>query len=294
MLGNHLFGLYEKALPPELSLAEKLAFTAELGFDYMEISIDESDERLSRLYWSQQEKSAFHAILSRSSVGLQSMCLSAHRRYPFGSADPAKRAEAGRIMERAVDFARCFGIRVIQLAGYDVYYEPSSEESRRGFLAGLRSACKTAEQTQVMLAMETMDTPFLNSITKYMDYSRILASPWFRVYPDLGNLSAWPENDVCAELELGINEIVQVHLKDTLPQRDSAPGVFKGVPFGSGCVDFIRLFSRLEALGYRGPYTLEMWSSGDPSMEELSRAKRFIAGQFLAAIQGKPDNPDML
>lgn len=284
MLGNHLFGLYEKALPPELSLAEKLAFTAELGFDYMEISIDESDERLSRLYWSAQEKRAFRSILSRSSVGLQSMCLSAHRRYPFGSADPAKRAKAGQIMERAIDFARCFGIRVIQLAGYDVYYEPSSEESRTGFIEGLRSACKMAEQKQVMLAMETMDTPFLNSITKYMDYSRMLESPWFRVYPDLGNLSAWRENDVCAELELGINEVVQIHLKDTLPQTDSSPGLFKGVPFGSGCVDFIGLFSRLESLGYLGPYTLEMWSSGDSSMEAVSRAKCFITEQFLASI----------
>ena len=284
MLGNHLFGLYEKALPPELSLAEKLAFTAELGFDYMEISIDESDERLSRLYWSEQEKRAFRSILSRSSVGLQSMCLSAHRRYPFGSADPAKLAKAGQLMERAIDFAHCFGIRVIQLAGYDVYYEPSSEESRTGFFEGLRSACKMAEQKQVMLAMETMDTPFLNSITKYMDYSRMLESPWFRVYPDLGNLSAWRENDVCAELELGINEIVQIHLKDTLPQTDSSPGLFKGVPFGSGCVDFIRLFSRLESLGYLGPYTLEMWSSGDSSMEAVSRAKCFITEQFLASI----------
>ena len=44
MLGNHLLGLYEKALPPELTWEERLRAVKELGFDYLEISIDEKDE----------------------------------------------------------------------------------------------------------------------------------------------------------------------------------------------------------------------------------------------------------
>lgn len=87
------------------------------------------------------------------------MCLSGHRRFPYGSANPAVRARAHEITEKAVLFAREFGIRVIQLAGYDVYYEPSTPESLRLFEEGLRSACKIAEKYQVMLAMEIMDTP---------------------------------------------------------------------------------------------------------------------------------------
>ena len=34
MLGNHLLGLYEKALPPELGWEERLRAVKELGFDY--------------------------------------------------------------------------------------------------------------------------------------------------------------------------------------------------------------------------------------------------------------------
>ena len=48
MLGNHLLGLYEKALPPELTWEERLRAVKELGFDYLEISIDEKDERAPR------------------------------------------------------------------------------------------------------------------------------------------------------------------------------------------------------------------------------------------------------
>ena len=40
----------------------------------------------------------------------------------------------------------------------------------------------------------------------------MLASPWFTVYPDVGNLSAWG-NDVPAELKLGIDRIAAIHLK---------------------------------------------------------------------------------
>ena len=35
MLGNHLLGLYEKALPPELTWEERLRAVTELGFDYL-------------------------------------------------------------------------------------------------------------------------------------------------------------------------------------------------------------------------------------------------------------------
>jgi L-ribulose-5-phosphate 3-epimerase UlaE len=40
-------GLYEKALPAELSWEERLAAAGQAGYDFVEISIDESDERLS-------------------------------------------------------------------------------------------------------------------------------------------------------------------------------------------------------------------------------------------------------
>lgn len=42
-------GLYEKSMPNTLSLPEKLAEAKKAGFDYLELSIDESDEKLSRL-----------------------------------------------------------------------------------------------------------------------------------------------------------------------------------------------------------------------------------------------------
>ena len=44
-------GLYEKALPSSLKITEKLQIAKQSGFDYIEISIDESDEYLAKLDW---------------------------------------------------------------------------------------------------------------------------------------------------------------------------------------------------------------------------------------------------
>ena len=212
------------------------------------------------------------------------MCLSAHRRFPLGSADPEVRRRARQILQQAIDLAWSLGIRVIQLAGYDAYYEPSTAETARHFREGLRWAVRAAGQKQIMLAMEVMDTPFLNSISRNMSYEAMLRSPWYRVYPDLGNLSAWPENDVAYELERGIGSIVGIHLKDTLAVREGFPGEFKGVPFGEGCVDFAGNFARLEALGYTGPYLIEMWyESGQDDCSEIRKAKTWLEEQFASA-----------
>lgn len=285
MLNQHALGLYEKALPPELGWMERLETAKSLGFDFMEISIDETDERLSRLDWCRSEKSALRDAIWETDIPLRSMCLSGHRRFPFGSEDPSARRRAREILQKALDFSSDLGIRTIQLAGYDVYYEPSTSKSRQLFLEGLQWAVKEAERYQIMLSMEIMDTPFLNSITKNELYRRQMHSLWYGVYPDLGNLTAW-NNDVEAELYLGSGSIAAVHLKDTVAVTKETPGRFKGVPFGAGCVDFIHCFRVLEETGYTGPYLMEMWyRRGSDEQSEIRQARSFIEEQFSKAMR---------
>ena len=50
------------------------------------------------------------------------MCLSGHRKYPIGSEKDAVRQRGMEIMGKAVELADDLGIRIIQLAGYDVWY----------------------------------------------------------------------------------------------------------------------------------------------------------------------------
>lgn len=287
MLGAHQLGVYEKAMPPELTWMERMCAAEALGFDFVEISIDESDDRLARLDLDPRIKRELHSAVDKTGVQLTSMCLSAHRRFPFGSADPLIRAQAATIMKKALEFAKEFGIRVIQLAGYDVYYEEKNDKSAYYFEEGITEACHMAEQAQIMLAVETMDTEFMNDMSKAMGLISRIRSPWFTVYPDIGNLSAW-RGDAAGELKKGQNRIVGVHLKDTIAVSESCTGVFRNVPFGSGCVDFKACFAQLEKQGYRGPYLVEMWYSGNCGWrEEISRVQVFLRDQFEAAEAAK-------
>lgn len=284
MLGEHLLGIYEKALDAEDDWYQRMEKARELGFDFLEISIDETDERLSRIYGSDSEIYQIQDAAHKAGIYLQSMCLSVHRRFPFGSADPKIREKAADIMERALIFADKLGIRVIQLAGYDVYYEPSTDESRKRYEEGMAWAASRAARYQVMLGTEIMDIELMNCIRKHLVYEEKIGSPWYKVYPDVGNISAWGI-DPLSDLEAGIHSIVGVHLKDTLCRTADRPGVFRDIPFGQGCVDFAACLGKLETLGYTGPYMIEMWhKKGQDDRAFVREAKAFIEEQYQKGI----------
>jgi len=144
----------------------------------------------------------------------------------------------------------------------------------------MQMSLEMAAREQVMLAVEIMDHPFMKSILRYANMKKRLGSPWFTVYPDIGNLSAWG-NDVSQELTLGINDIVAIHLKDTLAVSDNHAGTFKEVPFGTGCVDFPGTFSTLKTLGYTGPFLIEMWTEKAAQPEkEIKDARNWLFEQM--------------
>ena len=84
-------GIYEKALPPSKDWERTVKLGHERGFNFLEFSVDESDERLARLDWSDREREAFRQAMWRTGSRINTLMLSGHRRFPLGSADPATR-----------------------------------------------------------------------------------------------------------------------------------------------------------------------------------------------------------
>lgn len=76
-------GIYEKALPAGECWLERLQLAKTLGFDFVEMSVDETDDRLSRLDWSREQRLALVNAIVETGVRVPSMCLSAHRRFPL-------------------------------------------------------------------------------------------------------------------------------------------------------------------------------------------------------------------
>ncbi|MCQ8867436.1 L-ribulose-5-phosphate 3-epimerase [Vibrio splendidus] len=270
---RHRVGLYEKALPNELSWEDKLKQTKELGFDFLEISVDESDERRSRLDWNDEEVYALRRLCEKHGVPLQSMCLSAHRKFPFGSADPEIREQAVIHMEKAISLAYKLGIRTIQLAGYDVYYEPADKVTHQRFIEGMKLSAQLAERSGVMLAVEIMDTDYLNSLSKFEVLSREVNSPYFTAYPDVGNISGW-NYDIVTELKLSKPRITQIHLKDTYRVTDEYKGQFRDLVIGDGEVDFNAIFETLKETECVVPLVIEMWAQDERWKENILTAQK--------------------
>jgi L-ribulose-5-phosphate 3-epimerase len=257
-------GLYEKAMPKSLNWEEKLTCARECGYDFVEISIDETDEKLERLLWDTDTRLELIKTMQKIGVPIRSMCLSGHRKYPFGASDEAVRARSMDIMEKAIQFADDLGIRIIQLAGYDVYYEESTEESRRLFEENLRKATLMAASKGVMLGFETMETEFMNTTQKAIFYASLIGNPYLGVYPDSGNLTnaaVTYGTSVLDDLETGRNHIFALHLKETVP------GKFREIPFFTGHVDFPAVIEKAWSLGVRR-FVTEMWDVGSPTWKE--------------------------
>jgi len=253
-------GIYEKALPSNVTWHERLMLARDAGFDFVEMSVDENDERLARLDWSPCERAELREAIAATGVPIITMCLSGHRKWALGSASPEIRERGLEIMRKAVSFCANTGIRTIQLAGYYVYYEAHVSGTLERYRDGLAKGLEWASQACVMLALENVDGNDIDSVTKAMLFVDYFNSPWFQVYPDIGNLGEHGL-DVNAELERGCGHLVGIHVKDT------RPGEPRRVPFGQGIVPFVDAFHKLAEMRYVGPVMLEMWN--DDSSDSL-------------------------
>lgn len=279
---GYTLGLYEKAMPGNLSWKEKLLAAKAAGYDFVEISIDETEEKLNRLDMSREERLDLVRLMAETGMPIRTMCLSGHRKYPLGSDNPEIVQRGMDIMGKAIQLADDLGIRIIQLAGYDVYYEESSLETKKRFLANLKKAVNMAEVSGVVLGFETMENEFMNTVEKAMKYVTLVDSSYLNVYPDIGNITNAADTyktDVLEDLYIGKGHLVAMHLKETVP------GKFREIPYGTGHVDFKTAIQTAWNLGVR-KYVTEFWYTGNPEWEKDLQSANVMFTEILQVQEG--------
>jgi len=277
MTKNYYLSLYEKALPDSMSLGEKWAMAKACGYDGIEISVDESDGRLARVL-DPAVKSATLRELRENGIPVRTMCLSGQRRFPFGSRDESVREKSMKLVCRAIDFSCETGIRVIQIPGYDVWYEERGKDTEAFFAEGLKAIIPYAAAHGVILAFETMENDFMNTAEKAMGYVSEIASPYLTVYPDLGNIRNGTEDPI-GDLRTARGHIAAAHLKETVE------GVYRNMEYGEGRVDFVGCLKELLSQNV-GIYNCEFWYDGktDPATF-ITRNRRYIENCFAKAME---------
>ena len=263
-------GLYEKAMPDDISMERKFEAGRAAGYDFLELSVDETDARRARLAMPLSERLSLFSLSRRAGLPVGSICLSGNRKFPLGSMDDDKRGAGIKLIEDCIGFTSDIGARIIQVAGYDVTYgEPSIPSTKERFMTALAHCAAAAAREGVTLALETMENDFMNTAEKAMYYVRAVGSPYLQVYPDVGNVYNGADNPFY-DLRTAERHISAAHLKET------TPGVFRNLMFGEGQVDFPQIVRLLKSMGVRR-FNAEFWDNGEADWEaRLAQAHDFL------------------
>ena len=283
MSKEYTIGLYEKAMPDTLTWKEKFQAAKEAGYDFVEISIDASEAKIQRVYMTKEERLELVLAMYETGMPLHTMNMSSLTKYSLGNDKPEYVARGMEIIENAIQLACDLGVRIVMIPGYDVFYEPSDYDTKKRYMDNLKKVVKMAEKAGVVLGFETMENEFMNTVEKAMKYVTLIDSPYLKIYPDSGNLTNAAvnyKNDVIEDLELGRGHVVALHLKETVPGR------FREVPYGTGHVDFAGMVEKAWDMGVR-KYVTEFWYTGNPDWKADLKEAHDMFENLLDKTAGK-------
>lgn len=247
-----------------LTWKEKLQCAKECGYDYLEISIDATEEKINRIYMDTEEKREIMEAIFDTGIPIGSMSVSALTKYALGDPDQAVRDRGMEIAEKSIQLSSALGVRTVMIPGYDIYYGESTIETKRYFLENIRKIAEIAEREGILVGFETMENNFMNTTGKAVQYVNMVDSAYLKIYPDAGNITnaaVANRHDVCEDLSLGKGKLIALHLKETKPD------VYREVPFLTGHVEFERIINTAWKLGVRR-YVTELWDVGQPQWKE--------------------------
>lgn len=275
-LDGVILGIYEKALTGP-NLDEIFASARRAGFSFVDLSIDETPERLARLRWTTQQRRDVREAAQRHGIAIGGICLSAHRAIAPGSHDPEQRAHALRILQQAIHLCVDLGVSVLQIAGYYAYYEDPRPEARADYIEVLRAGARHAARCGIVLGLENVDGTDVVSTAEALKIVDEIGSPWFQLYPDIGNFVV-QSRDVVPEVAAAVRYAVAWHVKE------ARPGQPRRVPLGEGDVPWHDAFAALAAAGWSGRIMIEMWNDDAPESELIAEeARLFVTGKLVGA-----------
>lgn len=266
---KYTIGLYEKAMPENLTWEEKLSSAGRAGYDYVEMSLDATEEKINRIFMTEDERLRLVESMYRTGIPVRSFCVSALTKYALGDDDPVKSTRGMQILEGALQLAEDLGARIVMIPGYDIYYGVSTPKTQQRFIANLGKGAEMAASCGVQIGLETMENSFMDTVWKAMYYIRMIGSNYLGVYPDTGNVKNACAEQGCDESQdmvSGRGHVFALHLKE------SKPGIYREVPYGEGHVDFRKFVEAAWEIGVR-KYVTEFWYRGSGIWEtELKTA----------------------
>ena len=279
-------GIYEKAFPDKMPIYDMLKLVGEYNYDFFEISIDRTEDRISRLYIEEFSDECIRAMKANR-IPIGSMCLSALGTYTMGHPDCSVTSRAMDILEHAVTFSSRLGIRIVQIPGCDVpKNESHTFDTKERYIENLFKAAEMASMYGVHLAIENMEDEFMDTVEKTMEYVNRINSPYLQIYPDSGNITSSSkkyDSDWKEDMWHGLGHYMGFHLKETRPNK------YGGLFYGEGHVDFPSMVKKAWELGVRR-FVMEYWYNENGLWrEDLNKAYKMFERWVNHAVRVPPD-----
>lgn len=269
-------GIYEKAFPDGMSMLDMFRIAKSEGYDFFELSVDRTEERILRLYDTSFQQDLEDAIL-KGGFTVGTVVLSALSTYTLGHPDTKIRERGMDIFHHAIDFASRFGIRIVQIPACDVpKFDTCTDESNHQFLNNLLHLVEYAAKQGVHVGLENMENDYMDTIQKCMAAIHFVNSPYFQLYSDVGNITNALKNDIYEilhDMQSGAGHLLSLHLKEV------RPGKYGGLFYEGtdrGIVKFPQIVAHSLSLGVRR-FAMEYWYGGVNWRQDLETATKFFS-----------------
>jgi len=231
--------------PSDFTVDKILETSREIGYDGVELNLDEENLKLTR-----RERKEIAERARSLGLELPSLCSGLFWKYNLASPDGSVRKKGIEIIKKGCESAADLGAPVFlvvpAVAVPEVSYKEMWELSQRSIL----EAVPVAEEHGILLGIENVWNRFLYSPLEFRSFVEEFNHPNVKVYFDVGNfqLLAFPQQWIRYLSDL----IVCVHVKDF--QRST----LKFKPLLQGDVPWPEVMRALREIGYDGFLNVEV------------------------------------
>ncbi len=251
-------------LIPGGSFEEQFARAREIGYDCVELWLWAEGDTSSTLTLDSTEEdyARIRSLIEKYGVGVESVASGAYWSVgAFGSSDPARSAEAVKILRKQLEAAKAIGadtILVVTNLDPDTEYMDSIELTVKLF----RDMKEEIHEAGINIGLENVWNRFFTSPLDVIYVLEKIDDPLVGLYFDIGNMVAFSEPEYWITT-LG-KYIKKVHIKDFKRNKGyNSGGTFCGL--FEGDVDFKKCMPLLKKAGYNGVITAEVGKT-DPDI----------------------------
>ena len=261
---------------PVKPVIEELAAISELGFDYMELTMDPPQAHYSLI--RRQKKRLLNAL---DQYHMKLVCHLPSFVFTADLTPNLRKASLNEVL-RSLDVAAELGcakavLHPSYITGLGIFV---MDQARKYAMESLDAVTQAADQLGIVLCLENL-FPETHSLAEPEDFDEIFIKfPTLKLTLDTGHAHIEDSEGKRAVrfIQRFPDRIAHIHVSDNLGKTDDH------LPVGAGTVNFSEIVTALKNIGYDDTITLEIFSK-DRDYLKMSRNK--MAAMFASPSKGQ-------